>query len=204
MFVKEGPSSVEIGKVICAEWACVLGMLQALYPRGKLDESAAEILAGVNPNQLARSGGTPSDLASEVDAHFARLLALASEPFNLNTCHKAKAIEAGIESGPMAKHPLRSLLLQNMEGFFLEQLRTLAAYRVTALTLLLREYYLMHGAWPDALSQVITAQTSELAIDPFSENGFFYLNPNGHPRLYSEGIQDIAKHGPVPQWRPNR
>lgn len=193
-------ASSGLSNVIRSEWAVALGLLQELYPKGKLNKSVARSIAGVNVDRLSQSRVPPADLASEVDVHFARLIEVASKPLAVRRWDELQAINAACNTGPLADHELRRILFPSMHIFFLNQLRVLAAHRATAVVLLLREYYLKYGKWAASLSQVVPSGNSELLLDPFSAGEFVYQIRKELPLVYSIAEDGEDNHGSHGFW----
>jgi hypothetical protein len=181
LLVECGPGKVDLSAVILSEWGCVLGLIQALYPRERLNlQLAKELgwigtdgsLVDVNTGQLRASRIKPVELIAGSDEYFVQLYALLMKPLTLSVLHRVDAL-AKSKSDPLRKrHPLTPILQPNLRRTVRQQIRALTEYRATCLVFLILQHKAKHGAWPDSLSS--SGADPILQIDPCSGEEFRY------------------------------
>jgi len=188
-------TEMDIDHVVYSEWASMLGLVQALYPKGELDRSLARILNGVDVNGLSRSHVPPQLIAQEIDTYFYNIAKVLSHYQNQNVSD----ILALLRTTPTAlvNHPLKQTLFPSFERLYLNQMKSITAFRATVIIFKLYEYHREHASWPKYLSEI--ELENKLLIDPFSGKQFIYNNDNT-PLLYSVSMDGIDDKGIHEEW----
>lgn len=187
LLAKYPPDPNMVGETVRAEWAAKLGVLQAMYPDGKLSKAVVERIAGLDWKQLKQTGRSPAKNAGEVDTYFSKVASLAAQPLGLDSWRAARELRISEDQGTT-----------KISLVFLNRLRAIAAHRAAGLVLLLQRYRLSHGDWPENLSDLPIDGASDTVIDPFRRGQFAYKLGDHIPNLYSvagDGVDDGGRPG---------
>jgi hypothetical protein len=207
------PVPFVLREAILIEWGGSLGVLQAMYPKGRLNRELAESIAyvggkngprHVRSDEILRSGITPAQLAEAADEHYARLLSLAAEPASVELLRKLKQLDESNAKGKLGRHPHRASIQPTLRLVFRQQLWTLTASRGTRLLLATLIHLDGHSKLPATLQEICDQAT--IRTDPCSGREFVFrpLSAEGQTvtmafMLYSvgeDGTDDGGSHGP--------
>jgi hypothetical protein len=206
------PGPADLPALLRCEWASVLGSVQALYPKERLNRKLAQMIGYLEANGRARyvdvdrirlSRVAPAELVAAADEYFASLLNLANQPVSSAVLRQVELVELKARTGRVGEHPLGPLVLPTMGPVFREELRCVVFSRGARLIFGLLNYRERHGAWPTSLSQACNDPI--LRTDPCSGEDFIYRltstdRAGKHEiALYSvgeDGIDEGGRHGP--------
>jgi hypothetical protein len=208
------PVGPELTGAIYLGWAGQLALLQALYPKGRLNRSLAGQIGGLDETggvhtldvwAMRKSDEQLGALVCELDKYFIELLYISREPIGLAAIQKIRELRMELNEGPVGGHPLRSFLFYGPTKCYKRELRATAMHRAVALILILHDFKDRHGNWPDLLSAIDVPHSHECLIDPFSEGPFIYRRLGDSFLLYSvseDQIDNSGNHGGWSRWYP--
>lgn len=189
------------------EWGITLNFVQSLYQNGRLNKGLAQMLGGVNLEELSRSKVAPVTLVSAIDDYFIKILDITKHTVDIHTLEKVKSLQRELDKGSLGEHPLRRIMFPGSDRVIMAELRSLTAYRATVVLFLLHQYYGMHKTWPASISDISIGEQFNCLSDPFSGQAFRYKMQGASFVLYSVGedyVDNGGQHEPWNRWTQTR
>lgn len=181
-----------------SNWIGLLGLLQELYPGGRLSDAAAKRLRQA---QYLPPGGVflprPQKTAKCVDEWFLPIVRLAEEPWSFDRMKAAQTLSEGREK-ITGRNLFLSIYLPGLSVEYTLAMQLEARQRGMMVTLAIHVFREEHGRWPDTLD-ACGSEIEDVRVDPFSGKDFVYELRDGTPWLYSvgcDGKDDGGKHDP--------
>ncbi len=179
---RHDPGAVDLTANMRHEWAACLGVLQALYPGGRLSRDAMREFYGKERGDKSYdsyrklpSSDSPVSSIKMIDDYFEELYLIAALPNTWEGLKKVRSVDSKMVDNAMSnvfRSPMASTILPSLSRVFEMHAINLAQHKLTLLTLRLGIHKRKNGSWPPSLDDV--CKPADLCVDPLTGSSFEY------------------------------